>query len=325
MDGGGRCTKEDAVVELIEEILIEILSRLPVKSLLRFKMVCKSWYSIINSKQSIKKHLNHANSIHSNQHDNLLGLHIPSWDASNRCFLYNENLDGSIHAKEVGFPFKLVEVCNYCNGLICFNVSGHGILIWNPSLPLEYKIIPMDKTKRRPDLDRFCVAIGYDSTTDDYKIVRVPKYTHNNSRFVKVFSLKSSSWSKKKIPKNFRYVIDQNMSIYTRNRLHWIGSHFVDGKVAEFIVYFDMVEERLDLVNTPGEVVSMFNYKDQRLDFIRHCCARGGKVLVHTREHGLRTIDPEDGYINIMHRPEFVGRFYASHYVESLVSPRWFQ
>ncbi|KAL3586325.1 hypothetical protein D5086_013192 [Populus alba] len=42
---------------LPEDVVIEILSRLPVKNLLQFKCVCKSWYATITSPNFISKHL----------------------------------------------------------------------------------------------------------------------------------------------------------------------------------------------------------------------------------------------------------------------------
>ncbi|CAI9784455.1 unnamed protein product [Fraxinus pennsylvanica] len=45
---------------LPEEITIEILSRLPVKSLLRFKCVCKTWFSIIQDPKFIDMHMYRA-------------------------------------------------------------------------------------------------------------------------------------------------------------------------------------------------------------------------------------------------------------------------
>ncbi|XP_065876925.1 putative F-box protein At3g16210 [Euphorbia lathyris] len=255
----GTHTEKEAVLQLMEEIQVEILSRLPVNSLLRFKTVCKSWYSIINSTQFIKKHLNHAHSTHYNQYKDVLGLVIPSWDGSNRCVLYNENSDGIVHAKEFGFPFQLVDVCNYCNGLICFNTAEHGILLWNPSLPMEYKTIPADYDMESPE---FWVGMGYDSTTDDYKTMRVPRCNRFSVVELEVFSLKGSSWSKREISKDLTYTIQQKINTCTRDRLHWIGRYFDGRKMRELIVCFDIVEERLDLVNLPGKSTHMFDYKD---------------------------------------------------------------
>ncbi|KAJ6859807.1 hypothetical protein NC651_036189 [Populus alba x Populus x berolinensis] len=43
---------------LPEDLITEILSWLPVKALLQFKCVCRSWYAIITSQAFISKHLN---------------------------------------------------------------------------------------------------------------------------------------------------------------------------------------------------------------------------------------------------------------------------
>ena len=43
--------------ELLEELVIEILLRLPVKSLLRFKSVSKAWQAIISDPSFICSHL----------------------------------------------------------------------------------------------------------------------------------------------------------------------------------------------------------------------------------------------------------------------------
>ena len=57
---------------LPHDIMFDILTRLPVKSLIRFCLVSKSWYSTITSPIFITKHLDRANSL-SNTNNNKNG------------------------------------------------------------------------------------------------------------------------------------------------------------------------------------------------------------------------------------------------------------
>nr|XP_009629182.1 F-box protein At3g08750-like [Nicotiana tomentosiformis] len=41
-----------------EDLAVDILLRLPVESLLRFKCVCKNWYEIMKSHSFIREHMN---------------------------------------------------------------------------------------------------------------------------------------------------------------------------------------------------------------------------------------------------------------------------
>lgn len=42
---------------LLEDVIIEVLSRLPVKCLLRFRCVCKHWCAIFKNPSFISKHI----------------------------------------------------------------------------------------------------------------------------------------------------------------------------------------------------------------------------------------------------------------------------
>lgn len=53
------------MASLPEDVLIEILSRLPVKSLIRFRRVCKIWYDLLKSLNFISKHVKNYNVNHS--------------------------------------------------------------------------------------------------------------------------------------------------------------------------------------------------------------------------------------------------------------------
>ncbi|PHU24664.1 hypothetical protein BC332_09771 [Capsicum chinense] len=73
-------------VRLQEEIIMDILSRLPVLSLLRFKCVSKYWMTLISEPYFTLKHLNHAKNNQSSQkilvlhaHCEILALKSGSW------------------------------------------------------------------------------------------------------------------------------------------------------------------------------------------------------------------------------------------------------
>lgn len=59
MEDGENGTSSIAYQNLPEDVIIEILLRLPVNSLLKFKSVCRNWYSLIKSPNFIRKHMNH--------------------------------------------------------------------------------------------------------------------------------------------------------------------------------------------------------------------------------------------------------------------------
>ncbi|KAL5730446.1 hypothetical protein ACHQM5_003264 [Ranunculus cassubicifolius] len=50
-----------------EDVMVDILSRLPAKSLIRFKTVCKTWYNLVHQPDFTKLHLSRA--IHSDERD----------------------------------------------------------------------------------------------------------------------------------------------------------------------------------------------------------------------------------------------------------------
>ncbi|XP_065877635.1 putative F-box protein At3g16210 [Euphorbia lathyris] len=274
MDGKRRNTEQKAMVELLpEEIVTEILLRLPVKSLLRFKKVCKYWHSIINCTEFIKKHLHLARARAAGyyQHKKFFGPVFPdkntySW------LLSKEGYDGSIHTEQFDFPYKLffgheklirISVSNCCDGLVCL-IKDQWILIWNPSVPTDYKIIqsPLVSIK---DI----VAVGYHPMSDDYRIIKVSHECPINVDHisVEIFSLKSSSWKSKRIAKSYLIYYHTSRFIYAENGLHWIAMKFdeEENKYTECIIYFDLAEENLDYMNLPSKgftCLALMNYNE---------------------------------------------------------------
>ncbi|XP_065879024.1 putative F-box protein At3g16210 [Euphorbia lathyris] len=277
MDGKRRNTGQETRVELLpEEIVTEILLRLPVKSLWRCKTVCKYWHSTINSTGFIKRHL--ARAAGYDQHKKFLGPVFPDKEnASYSCLLYREDYDGTVHAEAFNFPYKLffgyekvipVSLCNSCNGLICF-VRDQSILVWNPSIPTDFKIIQSPLTHSRLISDVDIVAMGYDPMSDDYKIIKVSSECAIDEDYIsfEIFSLKSSSWKSKRIAKQYSVYYYTSRFIYAKNGVHWIATLFneEEDEYTDCILYFDLAEESLDYMNLPSKSLdcsAVMNFKE---------------------------------------------------------------
>ncbi|KAL3726656.1 hypothetical protein ACJRO7_031549 [Eucalyptus globulus] len=205
---------------LSEDDETEILLRLPVKSLLRFKCVCKRWNSLISSPQFAKTHLQIAAS----SPRILLATNPP---LSVSC----ESLHDDDRAGHEGMPLTQLRppveapdggrphIVGYCNGLVCLEYDDHRIVVlWNPATG-ESRNIP----------NAGCMTIcglGYDPSTDDYKILR-----HSRLRdaygfpvvynVFDVFALKTGSW-RRVHDKHDDLKYSPDVGTYADGFLHWL-------------------------------------------------------------------------------------------------------
>ncbi|KAF5180488.1 hypothetical protein FRX31_029925 [Thalictrum thalictroides] len=149
------------------DIMLDILSRLPAKSLMRFRSVSKSWnYLIRKDHFFINMHLSRTKL----QHEKIILT-----DYSLYSLDYNQ---GSNRLEQLIRPSSRLRQIIYrghsfiwgsCNGLIC--TGGYlkkPLYIINPSTS-EYRKLPY--FNRRPDYS--CYGFGYNPNTNDYVVVRL--------------------------------------------------------------------------------------------------------------------------------------------------------
>ncbi|XP_061372507.1 F-box/kelch-repeat protein At3g23880-like [Gastrolobium bilobum] len=175
--------------DLIEEILL----RLPVKSLLRFKCVCKSWLALISNPQFAKSHYDIAAApthrllvkpYHAGYSD-FIGIEAPlHCDSALACL----TLPQSSLIPSVGY----LRILGSCRGFIILKcVENDDLILWNPSTGARKTISCSAR--------RICLyGFGYDPSTDDYLLVIATKSSNIFKTQMEFFSLKTNSWNKVK-------------------------------------------------------------------------------------------------------------------------------
>nr|WRO64604.1 MYB transcription factor protein [Rosa persica] len=183
--------RDDALVfiGIPEEILFEILARLPVKSLLKFRCVCKYWKTLISSPGFIDAHLE-RNSLKTS-HDCLL-IQTRERLVKKSLSLFCANTFTKF--LELELPTNNLEsvflVVGSYNGVLCIHDSHHGIYLWNPSIR-KFKRLPEALIDKRGIIAH---GFGFHPQGNDYRVVRIWSSVHRTRTKVEVYSHRLESW-----------------------------------------------------------------------------------------------------------------------------------
>ncbi|KAL8128195.1 F-box protein CPR1-like [Apium graveolens] len=190
-------------MKLPGELVDEILTRVPVKYLLRCRCVSKEWCCLIDSTEFVENYLKMC------VERNRGGVIVRDYDlavSSHKYFLVDvESLDNggevivdiSEEVKEISDGAMLIDSVN---GLVCLsnfeNISS--IFLLNPCTR-KYKKLPVVGKEFLDDnnLSGFAtVGFGYDDVSDDYKVV-MTALCNKPARGIMaiVYSLKKNSWT----------------------------------------------------------------------------------------------------------------------------------
>ncbi|KAF8016609.1 hypothetical protein BT93_H1970 [Corymbia citriodora subsp. variegata] len=161
-----------------EDVLRDILSRLPTKSLVRCKCVNKRWRSLISDPDFL-----HRRIIVGGRHSPLETVDYEALAGGG---------EGGVVVPHTIQSLWDPRSVGSCDGLVCL-ICLCDFLIYNPTAR-EHRKLPFSDIHRYYDIYReyelFC-GLGCDSPSDDYKIVEGILCENWE---VAIFSLKSSSW-----------------------------------------------------------------------------------------------------------------------------------
>jgi F-box interacting protein len=278
---------------LPRDLWTEILVSLPVKSLLRFQCVCKSWKSLISSPRFISMHTQHSESTGNY-------AHILRWIRLKDTVTPYQylHIDGSFNEfQEIEYPCQMRgrnhgDVLD-CKGLILLTTFIEDglddnrfelLTLWNPA-------IRMSMTLPRPRIDvpegKHCVhGFGFDHTSNDYKVLRmVNDYKTLSPLQAELYRLRTGTWETF-TGADDEYAIHTNPQAFVNGASHWVACHMASGSRQLAVVLFDMRDEQLRVMKLPdnisiscgrallsvsGGLLSFMEYNDERQDVNLNC------------------------------------------------------
>ncbi|KAF1882420.1 hypothetical protein Lal_00039068 [Lupinus albus] len=247
MVGNGNCNGNMAY-----DIMINILKRLPVKSLFRFKCVSKDWFNLFNSPYFISLHLQHSTLLLLFQRIPLSNLnHSQSSSSSSSCLI---GQDFKVHNPQF-IDFAVTDkVIGSCNGLLCVKHTNnnHMLSISNPATR-EIRQVP----EILHDIKSFYYfGFGFSPIANDYKVVRISVPDEDRildlddirvSR-AEVYSLTSGAW--REIDATILQTLYlMSNSVTVNGVMFWQA--FATDPDAEFVVSFDISSEMFTLLKGP--------------------------------------------------------------------------
>ncbi|KAL2578004.1 hypothetical protein AAZV13_16G172200 [Glycine max] len=247
---------------LPEDLITEILMMLPVRSILRFKCMCKSWFFLISHPEFARSHFALAATPTTR-------LYLSANDHQVECTDIEASLHDDNSAKVVfNYPLpspedkyynRAIDIVGSCRGFILLMITSGALdfIIWNPSTGLRKGISYVMDDHAYNFCDDRC-GFGYDSSTDDYVIVKLK--IDGWCTEVHCFSLRTNSWSRI-LGTALYYPVDLGHGAFFNGALHWFVRR-CNGRRQAVIISFDVTERGLFEIPLPPD----FAVKDQICD-----------------------------------------------------------
>ncbi|XP_049377107.1 F-box/kelch-repeat protein At3g06240-like [Solanum stenotomum] len=232
---------------LPQDIIIDILSRLPAKFIGQYRCVSKQWCNFLSHPQFIKFHF----TLHAHKQETKLIFISDSDDLHTITFNRNpQNIIFDAISTNLNFQNNWLSIACSCNGLVLVENQEHIMYLINPTT-LDYHRIPVFHLGLPQQSSYREYGFGYDFASDDYKVVNLSRYRKGNidTTFVDVYSVRMGIWRRlESLP--YDDVLSERggaSGVFVNGVLHWMAS-----KASSFVIIgFDLSDEKFFEVPAP--------------------------------------------------------------------------
>ncbi|MCL7035273.1 hypothetical protein MKW94_022324 [Papaver nudicaule] len=256
--------KAGHIKDLPDDILVDIMSRLPVESVLECKLVCKKLQKLLHGKRSFFTYMHvsrQLNLLHGGGDADKLDMGLlfgfttdHTWQGS---IFYGGSYNDKINTDETYEYKKTLKKVRHpsmhhqllqeylvgsCNGVVCLGRYHHRcvdpIYVYNPATG-EYVNLPKLIIPKGTDFPCLARGFGYVPSTNEYKVVRIFYPTHGAIGEVQVYTLGSGcGWRTKSTP--FPWLNFEAPAACVDGSMYWFD---------DSIVYaFDLANEEMHTV-----------------------------------------------------------------------------
>ncbi|KAK2411913.1 F-box/kelch-repeat protein [Trifolium repens] len=250
--------KKKTLLYLPQELITLILLRLPVKSLTRFKCVCKSWFSLISNPHFANSHFQ-LSAATPTRRILLLSASAPRESKSIDFKASSLGDPVSLYPKFMPFQsYSRIKIKGSCRGFLllhCFNKQSwiYEIYIMNPSTGFHKKI-PLSPFASHSGIIQYYTdfyGFGYDHATDDYLLVTMSSEVR--PPHLEFFSLRANTWKEiegAQFPyRNIMGIEQPRVGFLFNGAIHWFA--YYDDLREYVIVAFDLMEKKLFNMHLP--------------------------------------------------------------------------
>ncbi|KAJ1427234.1 F-box-like domain superfamily [Sesbania bispinosa] len=232
---------------LSQEVIIQILLRLPVKSLLRFKCVCKSWLSLISDPYFARSHFELAAArTHRIVFLETCAPEIRSIDTD--ASLNDDSASVAIKLNPLPFrSYSHLSILGSCRGFLLLDCNIN-LNILNPSTGVHKQIPSSPVTNLDTNYWPYLHGFGYDPSQDDYLVVLAsydPTSAADMLTHFEFFSLRANKWEEiEGIDLPYMNASDDpRVGSFLNGAIHWVAfRHDISVNV---IVAFDLMEKSI--------------------------------------------------------------------------------